>query len=250
MANETRETKPTTDQKYEPRDPAFYPFAAGILTAALRPRGFDTHDTENARKAGHACARLLDRGVLPEKFILPATARILHTIDRKEVLEAGSAGNPIAGARYPVLYTEGEKVRERAKLTAIGPIPTRTEAMSENAKRLEALADLSEGVRFSALMQSAIRLVALHDVTGGGGSDLAALGIVVEEIESALDNHRDAGNPLRSIANEEAGTNGARHVAYPGSLVIELMVAKALADQDEEAAQADAPPTPATGAHP
>lgn len=233
MANETRDPN-KSEKKYEPRDAAFYPMAACMLTAALRPRGSDPHDVESAKRAGHACARVLDRGVVPDKFILPSTARILSIIDRKEQLTAATEGRPLPGARYAVGITEGEKAKERARLDALGPTPSRDEAMGQNAKRIEQLADISEGVRLTALFSAYGRILTHTDVTGARETE--AIAIVIEEIENAIDAHRDAGNPLRNIENEPPGPNGSRHVPYPGSLVVELMVASAVANEEEEAA--------------
>lgn len=247
MANETRDPNKTEPKKYEPRDAAFYPMAACMLTAALRPRGSDPHDIEAAKRAGHACARVLDRGVVPDKFILPSTARILNILDRKEQLTAATEGRPLAGARYPVGITEGEKAKERARLDALGPTPSRDEAMGQNTKHIKQLADISEGVRLTALLSAYGRILTHNDITGARENE--AIAIVIEEMENAIDAHRDAGNPLRSIENEAPGPNGARHVPYPGSLVIELMVATAAA-QDEEEAAAPAEGTVVSGARP
>ncbi len=245
MATDTRtapntDTKSTDPKKYEPRDPSFYPYAAGAFTAALRPRGKFPEDVANAKRLGHTLARLLDRGVVPDKFTLPDTARILSIIDRRDQLDAIEKGRPMAGQRYAATMTEGDKARERKALADLGPVPSREEAMGEHAKRLEQLADISEGVRMSAFLQAVIRLTAIPDVTGAPMCEADALAIVVEELEIAIENHRDAGNPLRSLEHEEPGKNPALHVAYPGSTVIELMLAKAEADALEEAAAAAA----------
>ena len=234
---ETRDTTKTEPTKYQPRDPAFYAMAAGAFTASLRPKGKHPEDVASAKRAGHTAARLLDRGVVPDKFVLPDTARILSIIDRKEAFAAAAAGRPISGQRYPIGMSEGDKIREQKQLDGLGPVPSREEAMGQHAKRLEQLADISEGVRASAFLQAVIRLTAIPDITGAPMCEADLLGIVVEELEIAIDNHKDAGNPLRSLENEQPGSNPALHIAYPGSTVVELMLAKAAADAAEDAGE-------------
>lgn len=235
MANEA------PSQEYQPRDPMFYALAAGLFASALHPDTLHESDAEAADKTGHLCARMLDRGLAPHAFLMPKTRRVLELVHRRELLDAGGT-RPLEGQQHPVIMTEGEKQKEREALAKAGPIPARAEVMAQNEKQIQALTDLSEPVRMSAMLQACFRISARSQVTGARPDE--ALTIVVEEVERALRNHRDAGNPTRDIESTPPLNDPSRLLPYPASIAIEVLRAGAAAMTAEgEAAPAPAAPT-------
>jgi len=219
-------TTPAAEQ-YQPRDPMFYGLAAGMIAAALRPDTLAESDAEAAEKIGHTCARALDRGVVPEGFLMPKTRRMLDFVHRRDLLQSGETDRPLGTARHAVIMTEGEKQREREALQKVGTIPSREELMGQNAKQIAALANLSEPVRHNALHQAALRITAKPHVTGAREQE--ALVIVVEEIDAALRIHAAIGNPTVDLESDGGilPDDPSRSLPYPGNVVTDLLRAGA-----------------------
>lgn len=257
----TPETTPIPES-YEPRDPAFYVTAAGLIAASLLPPQIVAQsDHDHAEKTGHLCARFLDKGMVPRDYAMPKTQRILELVRQAEILDAANLGRPIPGAQYPVVMNEGERQRQRAQLDAAarengGTIPTREAVMEENRRTIAAFADVSDPIRWNALLWSQARISSRPQTTGARPEE--ALGIVLEEMERAIRFGSMAGLPVRSIEKAGPGENASLHVPYPGNIAVELMQASAEQQMaelqkalgggtDPEAPEAAAAPTPAAG---
>lgn len=238
----------TTPEPYKARDPSFFALAAGAFAAALHPDTLAESDADKADDIGDTCARVLDRGIVPKGFLMPRTRRVLDLVHRQDLLKSGETDRPLAGVRHPVIMTEGEKAKERELLAKAGPIPTRDELMATNERQIAALADLSEPVRFSALLQACIRIDARPQITGARADE--AVAIVVEEVERALRKHKAVGNPLHDLENPNAPPieDPSRVVPYPVNVMMELLRAGAAGAAGAAAEADDAgepPPAPA-----
>lgn len=255
MATENPSPSAPKTETYKPRDPMFFALACGMLAAALHPDTLAESDADAADKIGEMCARALDRGIVPANFLMPKTRRVLDLVHRRDILQGAETDRPLAGQSRAPIMTEGEKQKERELLSRAGPIPSREEVMLANQKEIEALADLSEPVRMSALVQAALRLDAKPQITGARADE--ALAIVVEEIARAVRFHKAAGNPTIDLLEGPNAANvedPARCVPYPGSMVVELLragAAAAAAGVEEELHAGEgvaAPPAPAAPA--
>jgi hypothetical protein len=172
------------------------------------------------------CAQALDSGVVPKDYVTPKAARKLELIQQNDRLSSGSS------------QTEAERYRERQRLNSLGPIPKRDEVMSENTRTLALLKDISHPVRNSAFRSALIKLTSRPAVTGAREAD--ALGIVIEEIETAIKLHSEYTLPVRSpesMSPEEQEQAGASMVPYPVNIALEFATAlHAVEEVQEEAA--------------
>lgn len=237
-----------SDSKYQPRDPLFFAMASCVLATSLQPSGPHDDDRERAEKTAAKCAQMLDGGPAPEGLITPRQARILHAVGEAERLNAGLAGtttpgasgyNPSANVQQ---MTEGARKAAREQLAKMGKLPERADVEKQNREHLARIRDVSEPVRFTALLASAHRLASNSSITGAHEHD--ACGVVAEELDRAIRVHEALSLPTFSAETDErAGREqGAGAMPYPASAVIVLLAAaSASAEDGDDSPTQDAP---------
>lgn len=246
---------------YVARNPAFAHRAENDLFAALCPasRTFHymksktggaatppvNHDREQARATAMSLVQILDRGIVPEGFVLPEIRVLESFIIEKEALEAAAQNraleyatghgvpnptNSTIVAIYPpsAVQNEQAKAKSRERFEAIGPIPTRVEATERNARIVATLEDVSEPVRFAALSAACLRIAAQKEVTGARLHDAA--GIVVEAMLDAMETAPRYGIPVKGIesySEDDRAVFGFAFLPTPGDMASEYAVAQA-----------------------
>ncbi len=246
---------------YVARNPGFAHRAENDLFAALYPpsRVFHymksktggaspppvNHDREQARATALALVQILDRGIVPEGFVLPEIRALESFIIEKEALEAAAQNRTLeyaSGHAVPIptnstivpiyppsaVQNEQAKAKARERFDAIGPIPTRAEATERNARIVATLEDVSEPVRFAALSAACLRIAAQREVTGARLSEAA--GIVVEAMLDAMESAPRYGIPVKSVdlySEDERAMFGFAFIPAPGDTASEYAVAQA-----------------------
>jgi len=257
---------PPAQDAYVARNPGFAHKAENDLFAALYPpsRTFHymksktggpstpsvNHDREQARTTAIALMKVLDRGIVPDGFMLPEIKVLESFIVEKEALEAAAQNRALEYASghavpnptnstivniYPpsAVQNEQAKAKARERFEAIGPIPTRAEATERNARIVATLEDVSEPVRFAALSAACYRIASQKDVTGARLSDAA--GIVVEAMLDAMETAPRYGIPVHDVGSyseDDRAVFGSAFVPTPGDMASDYAVAQAyMSDQ-------------------
>lgn len=204
---------------YEPRSRLFYAEAVQAFRAALESPPFHDSDRDQAEATAKVCAQALDSGVVPKEYLTPKAARKLELVVQYDRLNGGGS------------QSEAERYRERQRLSALGPIPKREEVLADNTRAIALLRDISHPVRNSAFRAAIIKLTSRPGVTGAREAD--ALGIVIDEVETAVRLHGEQTLPLRSpetMSAEEQAQAGADMVPWPVNFALEFATALHNAD--------------------
>lgn len=278
---------------YEPRHRVFFCHAINRLYGALRPSGFQTpstgadrSDEAMAMRTAEMCARALDRGVLPENFLLPRLAPKMPLIEERETLRAAETNQPLRyadvgksahagevippekrwspsnpggviaisadapkGGVHPPTMPEGVKAKLREKHQRLD-LPSREELMEQNRREIEMLAHVSDAVRSDALDQSCQRIGRAGFT---GAQDREALAIVTDAMLQCATVYTRYGLPSRLPLDEaERAAQGASAYAWPTARAIEVSTEAAAALAATEARAAldgfTSPPSPTASA--